>query len=321
MRSDLSICIYSLSDMIRMIMHNRNWTYGRLAIEIGTSERYLYDLRNEPEGSFQKIPKGAAEIARLFREIFPNPIPLDLRHLSNAAEKIQWLRRRKNQPKHRQALIVEVNHWVATFCSFETSAQASNIETFVYSNLEGHAFFVLAFDLSPTDFEEGSPVARISKQRALTRASDAFGRALRHIDREARSTKRRYEYLSALAAFNIGAAKFMAYKAKPHGEGLAHVKELFEGGDVDVVAACEFFNRVDPLDARVPYNMCCWFSVTEMFDPCALWYERLLHADKGFANLGYCPSWMSRPMSRDPDFRYLVKNFARISNRPIKEAA
>jgi hypothetical protein len=58
-----------------------------------------------------------------------------------------------------------------------------------------------------------------------------------------------------------------------------------------------------------------------LFDQCAFWYERLLHADKGFVSLEHCPSWMKRPMSRDPDFRYLVKNFARISNHLNKKAA
>src|SRR5437879_4386375 len=130
--------IYPLPDMVRIILHRKKWTRTRLAVEVGLSPRYLYDILNLPEGSFTRMPKGTEKISALFHGIFPNPIPAHMRHLSDVVDKVQWLRRHKNKAPIKDLLIREVGHWVMTFSSFEPKANASNIEKFVYSNLEGH---------------------------------------------------------------------------------------------------------------------------------------------------------------------------------------
>jgi transcriptional regulator with XRE-family HTH domain len=74
---------YPLAKKISMILHAKGWSQTRLATEIGVTPRYVYDMLHGSDGKRRHPPKGAEEIDRLFRKLFPEPFPSHLQELSD----------------------------------------------------------------------------------------------------------------------------------------------------------------------------------------------------------------------------------------------
>jgi isopentenyldiphosphate isomerase len=89
--------IYSIADMTRMVLHRKGWTHQKLADEIGVSAKQVQKLLYVPESKWSRVPKGGPEVERLFLEIYPNPVPAEVRPLSDAVDKIAWLKRNKTK--------------------------------------------------------------------------------------------------------------------------------------------------------------------------------------------------------------------------------
>ena len=72
-------------------------------------------LLKSPECKFRGMPKGAKEIEAMFLSIYPNPTPVSLRPLTDAVDKVAWLKRNKKKRGCPEALAKEVAHWLTTF--------------------------------------------------------------------------------------------------------------------------------------------------------------------------------------------------------------
>jgi hypothetical protein len=301
--------IYSIADMTRMVLHRKGWTHQKLADEIAVTAKQVQKLLYVPESKWSRVPKGGKEVENIFLEIYPNPVPADQRPLSDAVDKIAWLKR--NKTKYKDDLRTEIVHWAQTFALFVSPDNLSDEAKYAYYNLEGHVYFALACDFVDADREVEPYLGALTTKEALRRAILAWMKALQSINsRQQPHVQARYEHLVALTVFNLGAASFNALK-----EGLTTRKELvelFESSKLNVVKACEFFYNADPRDPRTPFNMACWYSAIESLPGCKKWFGRLVEANPEFADVHNPHMWMRKSMTNDPDFNYLVEHLDEI---------
>jgi hypothetical protein len=313
--------LYSIADMIRMILHHKGWTLERLRIEIGVSVRQRYKLQHLPEFKFRGIPKGAKQIQDIFLKIYPDPAPASVRPLAHAIEKIAWLKRNKRRKGCPKAMAIEVAHWLTTLNLFVEPRSLTEEERFTYHSLKGHVYFALASDVDPEAEPEVADVLRsINAQEAWSRAAIAFEQAFScmNFNGPQRELKQRYRHVLASAALNLGASAFMAYRAGVPEFTRERVVSLFND---HVRGACEFFYHADPHDPRAPFNMTAWFSHLEDLDGCRTWFARLIKADPEFADVNTTHAFMRRPMSEDPDFAFLIEHLNEILPAQVSRAA
>jgi hypothetical protein len=313
--------LYSIADMTRMVMHHKKWSQERLRAEIRVSTRQVYKLLNSPECKFRRMPKGAKQIEEIFFSIYANPTPASLRPLTDAIDKVAWLKRNKKKKGSQEALAKEVAHWLMTFSFFAMPDHLTAEGQFAYFTLQGHVYFALACDVQRDVVPEVTDILdSVTDQEAWKRAVAAFEKALQclNLPTQRHHMQKKYRHVFASAAFNLGAAAFMAYKAGVPGLTREKVAELF---DTHVRNACEFFYDADPLDPRAPYNMTCWFSYLEDLDGCRTWFARLIEADPAFADVHTCHAFMRRPMDADPDFGFLTTHLNEIMPTLLDRAA
>jgi hypothetical protein len=312
---------YSINDQCRMVLHKNRWTLDTLAVQIGVSRRHAQKLLHKAEERFQRLPKGAEELEQLFLSIYPDPTPHHLLPLSEAVDKIAWLKRTKK--KNGSLLKAEIAHWMKTLRFFEPPLDLSNAEKYTYHNLAGHIWFCRANDFVEADLESCPDLQLVSEEEAVRLSVREFEYARDNINPTHLHPKmqRAYKLHTASTVMNLGAAMFMAHTANASFVSLKALIKAYEGGDpgatsegtgMTVLEAADFFHKIDPLDPRVPYNMACWFSYRESLAGCATWYGRLVEADKAFLDVDIPHHWMRKSMRADSDFRYLIEHLDEI---------
>lgn len=301
--------LYSIAKKTRMVLQAKGWSQERLAREAEVTTRHIYNLLHAPDEKRRVVPKGAAIVERLFDELYPSPVPARLATLYGEVERIAWLKR--NKARCQDELAASVAHWLRTFAFFVPPPEATADDLFVAHLLRGHTYFAAVFDVSLADDHELAGLFAAERRGVyMAEAIDGFRSAVRllDLDRQSPQARDRYRLPWSTAVGNLGAAIYMGYARKlVPGLGLDDVKACFATPEHDVGAALGYLHAVDPKDARVPFNMCCWSSVLADEAGCRAWFARLVAADPVFADVGRRHHWMARSMRDDPDFAFLIR--------------
>jgi len=302
------MCLYSLKTKTRMVLHRLGWSQERLAREAGVTTRQIYNLLNGADEKRRVIPKGAECIERLFNECYPDPVPKDLRFLSDRIHRIAWLK--ANRRRYREEFLDQIAYWLNVFRLFKTADHANREEQFVHCALRGHVYFAAACDVSrlEKDHEHAALFAVSRKPEYMRKAIDAFQGAARYFAFAIQPVhmRARYQLFWATTMCNLGVGIFMAWSQNLIPSlTLDGVKGAF--AEYGVAEAMDYLYQVDPKDASVPFNMSCWSSVLEDAKGCKQWFDRLVEAEPALHDCTRKLEWMNRSIAEDPDFAYLIK--------------
>jgi hypothetical protein len=330
---------FAIGKMLRMILHKTGWTQKYLARHVlDLDDRHFYNLLHDVGSKRRGIPKGYKRIVEVFLEHFNCPIPPHLRPIFGEVEEIAHLRRTRSL--NNDALADKIAQWLLALEFLSVSTNATPDERFVIGMLQGHVGFAAACEVRVDADDPRAHLFRpalVGKHLALAIKGFQSARDALDINKMPEPTRSNYRRLWSLAIANLGAAMFMAWrkglvpsvteelvrkhfraavKVEPGAQRSAPSPRL---ADSSVEQALEHLYSLDPGDARIAFNAVCWFSVLEDAAGCCLWFNRLVKADKDFADVTRKHQWMSKSMSDDPDFRFLLTIV--MSNNKLAQAS